>query len=110
MIDEYEIGGEEVCPRSVAVGWWPYLLLAETGFGTGCSKSKGQTWPMEMVGMGLENLQLIPQSIKCYSRSLSVPEGTVPGFVQGISQEWVRLGTCGGCMETHYLLSNFALA
>lgn len=84
--------------------------MAETRFGAGCSESKGQTWPMERVGMGLENLQLIPRAIKCYSRSQSVPEGPAPGFVQGISHEWDRLGTCGGCMETHYLLSNFALA
>lgn len=84
--------------------------MTETGVGRGCRENKGQTWLVERVGMGLENLQLIPRAIKCYSRSLSVPEGPGPGFVQGLSQEWDRLGTCGGCMETHHLLGNFALA
>ena len=76
----------------------------------GVVRVKARLGQGKRVGMDLKNLQVIPRAIKCYSRSLSVPEGPVPGIVQGISQEWDRLGTCGGCMETHHLLSNFALA
>lgn len=97
LINEYQYHSSQGVKRLAQGQWpkerWQYFLLAESEFGTGCRESKGQTWPTKKGWVDLENLQVIPRAIKCYSRSLSVPEGPVPGFVQGISQEWDRLGT-----------------
>lgn len=67
------------------------------------------------MGMGLrclcENLCLILWAIKYYSKSPEYEnEGTNARICPGDKPGKDRLGTFGGCAETNYLLSDFALS